>query len=89
MFPGIEGRRGHGEEVRDYTRRELLEVPRGRYQDVGRAEKGRILDEFTEVTGCPRKYALRLLDQKEQVRAARGPSRRVYYRAVRVALVVL
>ncbi len=37
---------------------------RGRYAVVGRAEKGRILDEFCATTGMHRKAAIRLLNRK-------------------------
>ncbi len=78
-----------GKRISDDTRRELLKVLRVRYRDAVRAEKGRILDEFTKVTGYHRKHALRLLNQAEEGRVAPRPVRRVYDEAVREALVVL
>ena len=39
---------------------EYSEAVRGRYFRVSRKEKGKILDEFTKVTGCHRKAAIRL-----------------------------
>lgn len=41
--------------------REYVEAVRGRYRGGDRKGKGRILDEFTEVTGYHRKAAIRLL----------------------------
>ena len=43
------------------TRDELLEALVVRYREALRAEKGRILTEFAEVTGYHRKHAERLL----------------------------
>ena len=41
--------------------REYAEAVRGRYSGVSRSEKGKILDEFTAVTGNHRKSAIRQL----------------------------
>ena len=41
--------------------REYAEAVRGRYLIASRKEKSRILDEFTKVTGCHRKAAIRLV----------------------------
>jgi len=49
--------------IRDYT-----EAVRGRYLRASKKEKGRILDEFTEVVGCHRKADIRLLHRTNQVR---------------------
>jgi hypothetical protein len=43
---------------------EYVEAIRGRYLSVSRKEKGRILDEFTNVTGLHRKAAIRLLRRR-------------------------
>ena len=40
--------------------REYTEALRGRYLRASKKEKGIILDEFTKVTGCHRKAAIRL-----------------------------
>ena len=40
---------------------EYAEAMRGRYRGSSRSEKGRLLDEFTEVTGYHRKSAIRVL----------------------------
>jgi hypothetical protein len=49
------------------SKRELLEVVRPRYLKAGKAEKQKILDEFTSATGYHRKYAIRVLQNQEQV----------------------
>jgi hypothetical protein len=54
-----------------------VEVPEqihARYRQAGREEKGRILDEFCKVTGCNRKYAVRVLNGRPPEK--RPPSRR-------------
>jgi len=43
------------------SKRELFEVVRPRYLKASKAEKQKILDEFTSVTGCHRKHAIRVL----------------------------
>ena len=48
--------------------REYTEAVRGRYLRASKKEKGKILDEFTEVVGCHRKAAIRLLHRTNQVR---------------------
>src|SRR5450759_3619217 len=72
------------------TRDELVVVLRERYAGSGRAERGRILDEFSAVTGFHRKHAMRLLrgGQTNQQRGPR-PRRRIYDDAVREALIVV
>jgi hypothetical protein len=49
------------------SKRELLEVIRPRYLKVNKAEKQKILDEFTSATGYHRKYAIRVLKNQVQV----------------------
>ena len=41
--------------------REYAKAVRGRYLQASKKEKGRVLDEFTQVTGYHRKAAVRLL----------------------------
>ena len=72
------------------TRKELLAALAGRYATSSREERGRILDEFTAVSGLHRKHAMRLL------RAGRSeggtgvrPERRLYKEAVREVLILL
>lgn len=55
--------------------REYTGVMRGRYQRLGKKEKGRILDEFTQVVGCHRKSAIRLLKGKRQSKGRRRRGR--------------
>ena len=72
------------------TRDELLDAVAARYRSATRAEKGRILTEFTEISGYHRKHAERLLRQGRIADRSRSrPERRVYDDAVREALVVL
>ena len=54
--------------------KEYLEAVQGRYSKGNRNEKGRILDEFTRVTGYHRKAAIRLLTRgrKEESGKRRG-----------------
>jgi len=72
------------------TRDELVAAIAGRYVQGDRSERGRILDEFTAVTGFHRKHAMRLL-RVGQVTGRGGPrpGRRVYGDAVRQALIVV
>jgi len=44
---------------------EYTEAVRDRYLRAGRKEKGRILDEFTQVTSYHRKAAIRLLYRRK------------------------
>jgi len=69
--------------------REYTEAVRGRYLRASKKEKGKILDEFTKVTGCHRKAAIRLFRRGNQARAnkKRGRPRR-YGAAVAGALKV-
>jgi len=46
---------------------ELLEVVRPRYLKANKAEKQKILDEFTSATGYHRKHAIRILKNQVQV----------------------
>ncbi len=49
------------------SKRELVEVVRPRYLKARKAEKQKILDEFTRATGYHRKHAIRVLKNKVQV----------------------
>ncbi|MDT8405574.1 ISNCY family transposase [Sulfuriflexus sp.] len=72
-------------------RQELIGVLRERYAQGSRAEKGRILDEFTLISGCHRKSAIRILsgvaELDPQPRKSTRP--RVYDDAVHQALIVM
>ena len=66
---------------------EYVEAVRGRYLWASKMEKGKILDEFTKVTGCHPKTAIRLIRHSNQTRTGnrRGRSRQ-YGAAVARAL---
>ena len=44
------------------SRRDYLKAIYFRYRKVSKPLRGRILDEFCQVCGCDRKYAIRLLN---------------------------
>ena len=72
------------------TRKELIEALRRRYRDASKRDKTRMLNEFTSIVGCHRKYAIRLLGlQREGHPHKQGVSRRIYNEAVREALIVI
>ena len=48
------------------SKRELLEAVRPRYLKANKAEKQKMLDEFTSATGYHRKHAIRVLKNKVQ-----------------------
>ena len=72
------------------ARRELIEAVRERYQSAGRTEKKQIFDEFAEMAGYHRKYAIRVLGSscRTSTRSPR-PERRIYNEAVVTALTIL
>jgi hypothetical protein len=59
------------------TRDELVVALAARYQLSNRDERGRILDEFTEISGLHRKHAMRLLRAGQPQPAIRPASRTV------------
>ena len=68
------------------ARDELVAAIAGRYAQGDRSERGRILNEFTAVTGFHRKHAMRLLRVGEvKRRSGARPGRRAYDEAVREA----
>ncbi len=72
------------------TRDELVAAVSERYRQASRAERGRILDEFTAVTGLHRKHAVRLLrGGAPSRRCGPRPGRRVYDLAAHEALIVI
>ena len=73
------------------ARRELLAALRGRYRRSDKIDKGRILDEFTSLTGYNRSYATRLLGSASNtiVDPRERSSRRIYDEAVKESLIVL
>jgi hypothetical protein len=69
------------------SKQELAAALRLRYQKAGRAEKGRILDEFVATTGYHRKYAIQVLKHwPRRSGRRRRPGQRKYTAAVVVAL---
>lgn len=72
------------------TRRELLSALRERYRLAVREAKGRILDEFVEVSGLHRKNAVRPFRTKASAASKDAPvGRRVYDEATRQALILI
>ena len=72
------------------SRKELIEAVRHRYRNSTKLEKGRILDEFTALSGVHRKHAIRIM---KQARADKTPATcgnaRIYHEAVKEVLIVL
>jgi hypothetical protein len=58
---------------------EYAEAIRERYRKGAKLEKGKMLDEFTQVTGLHRKAAIRLLNRSELARGAKRRGRRRQY----------
>ena len=72
------------------TRDELVVALAERYASSDRNERGRILDEFTALSGLHRKHAMRLLRAGQPGRrSGPRPARRLYNEAVREALIVI
>ncbi len=66
------------------TRRGILEYAealRGRYLGASKEEKGKMLDEFTKVTGLHRKAAIRLLHRLGRARVSKRLGRPRRYKA--------
>ncbi len=55
------------------SKRKLLEVVQPRYLKANKAEKQKMLDEFTAATGYHRKHAICVLKNQVQVHTARAP----------------
>ncbi len=60
---------------------EYVEAVRWRYLRASKKEKGKILDEFTKVTGCHRKAAIRLFHRGNQPRTDKKRGRPRQYGA--------
>ena len=58
---------------------EYVEAVRGRYIQASKKEKGKILDEFTKVTGCHRKAAIRLIRWGKHTKAGNRRGRPQQY----------
>jgi hypothetical protein len=79
-----------GTKISKQTRRELLETLRERYRNASKIDKTKILDEFIDLAGWHRKYAIRLLTGVDPVMPKEPRlGRTIYSEAVRQALVVL
>ena len=80
-----------GRSMSRMAKKELLTTIRDRYQSSLKRDKGRILDEFTAVTGLHRKHAIRLLtgSEYEKQEGTSLAGRRVYDEAVREAAIVV
>lgn len=72
------------------TRDEIVQAVRERYRAATKAEKGRVLDEFVQLTGFHRKHAIRVLTAEVSVPTrAVYPRPRLYEEGARQAIVVL
>jgi hypothetical protein len=72
------------------ARRELIEAVGERYRAAGRIEKKQILDEFAEIAGYHRKYAIRVLRSgRRSTEPTRSQRRRIYNEAVVTALTIV
>jgi hypothetical protein len=72
------------------TREELVQAVGERYRDAESRAKGRILDEFVQLTGFHRKHAIRVLNAESCVRTrVVVPRSRLYEEGTRQALIVL
>ena len=71
------------------AKQELVATIRNRYQQSLKKEKGRILDEFTAITGHHRKHGIRLLSQPAGEERKQVVGRRIYDEAVREAVIVV
>lgn len=70
------------------SRRELIAAISQRYHSASRADKEKILDEFTEVTGFHRKHAIRALRRSGSKDATKPSRSRIYDEAVVQALTI-
>ena len=71
------------------TRRSIMEYVqalRNRYFRASKEEKGKMLDEFTQITGLHRKAAIRLLNRSSQSRAGKRRGRPAMYKDVMLSL---
>ncbi len=74
------------------TRRSILEYAQAlqsRYFQASKEEKGKMLDEFTQVTGLHRKAAIRLLNRSSSSRGSKRRGRPATYRDVMQPLRVI
>lgn len=72
------------------ARRELIEAVGERYRAAGRVEKKQILDEFAEIAGYHRKYAIRVLRSgRRNTEPPRSQRQRIYNEAMVTALTIV
>ena len=72
------------------AKQELVATIRDRYRQASKKGKGRILDEFTAVTGHHRrKHGIRLLSQPVGEEEKQAVGRRIYDEALREAVIVV
>ena len=71
------------------AKQELVATIRDRYRQASKKDKGRILDEFTAITGHHHKHGIRLLSQHVGEEQKQAVGRRTYDEAVREALIVV
>ena len=71
------------------AKQELVATIRDRYQQASKKDKGRILDEFTAITGHYRKHGIRVLVGTLGNKDNRVVGRRIYDEAVREAVIVI
>ena len=75
--------------VSKMAKQELVATIRDRYRQSSKKDKGRILDEFTAITGHHRKHGIRLLSGTADNQGKHVVGRRVYDEAVREAVIVV
>ena len=71
------------------AKQELVATIRDRYQQSSKKDKGRILDEFTAITGHHRKHGIRLLSGTADNQGKQVLGRRIYDESVREAVIVV
>ena len=71
------------------AKQELVATIRDRYQQASKKDKGRILDEFTAITGHHRKHGIRLLSGTADNKGQAGLGKAHLRQAVREALIVV
>ena len=75
--------------VSKMAKQELVATIRDRYRQSSKKHKGRILDEFTAITGHHRKHGIRLLSVTADNQGKQAVGRRIYDEAVREAVIVV
>ena len=78
-----------GGDISKMAKQELVATIRDRYQQASKKDKGRILDEFTAITGHHRKHCIRLLGGTADNKGKQAVGRCIYDEAVREAVVVI